>query len=47
MKAETEKAITLLAEKITKDTPPDAALKYTQAALNLSHVLATLHNMKQ
>ncbi len=46
MKNETEKAVKILAEKITKDIKPDEALKFTQAALNLSHVLATLHNMK-
>lgn len=42
---ELKKAIKLLAEKIDKDTSPDAALKYTQAALNLAHVVATIDNL--
>jgi len=37
MKIEIEKAIKLLAEKITKDIKADEALKFTQAALNLAH----------
>lgn len=41
MKAEIERAIKLLAEKINGDVKPDEALKYTQAALNLAHVEAT------
>jgi len=32
-------AIKLLAEKIVNETKADDALKYTQAALNLAHVL--------
>lgn len=32
-------AIKLLAEKVTGDVKADDALKYTQAALNLAHVL--------
>ena len=47
MKEESEKAIKVLAEKVTEDVKPDEALKYTQAALNLAHVLATLDNMKK
>lgn len=47
MKTETENAVKLLAEKITSETKADDALKYTQAALNLAHVLATLENMKR
>ena len=47
MKAETEKAIKLLAGKVTEDTKSEDALRYTQAALNLAHVLATLDNMKK
>ena len=35
-----EAAVKLLAEKITKDVKPDDALKFTQAALNLEHVLS-------
>ena len=34
-----ETAIKLLAEKIVGDIKADDALKYTQAALNLAHVL--------
>jgi len=36
-----EEAIKLLAARITKDIKSDDALKFTQAALNLEHVLAT------
>ena len=46
MKDETEKAIQVLAAKVTPDIKSDDALKYTQAALNLAHVLATLDNMR-
>ncbi len=42
MKEATESAIKVLAEKVTSDMKSDDALKYTQAALNLAHVLATL-----
>jgi hypothetical protein len=42
MKTEIEKSITLLASMITSKSTTDEALKYTQAALNLSHVLAIL-----
>ena len=45
MKAEIEKAIKVLADKVTEDIKPDEALKYTQAALNLAHVSATLANI--
>lgn len=44
MKTETERAIKLLAEKITSDVKADDALKFTQAALNLAHVFATFDN---
>jgi len=37
-----EKAIKLLAERITSETKGDDALKITQAALNLAHTKATL-----
>lgn len=47
MKAATEAAIKVLAEKVTSDMKSDDALKYTQAALNLAHVLATIENMKR
>lgn len=39
----TENAIKLLAKKIDSNVKPDEALKYTQAALNLAHTLATLN----
>lgn len=35
-----EKAVKLLAEKITKEVKSEDALRFTQAALNLEHVLA-------
>ena len=47
MKDATEAAIKVLAEKVTSDMKSDDALKYTQAALNLAHVLATIDNMKR
>ena len=46
MKTEVENAIKLLAEKITSDVKADDALKFTQAALNLAHVEATLVGAK-
>ena len=46
MNAKLETAINLLADKITSATTPDEALKYTQAALNLAHVEATLVGSK-
>lgn len=42
-----ETAITLLAAKITADVKGDDALKFTQAALNLAHTVATWQNMKR
>ncbi len=39
MKETIEKAIKLLAEKITTDVKSEDALRFTQAALNLEHVL--------
>ena len=47
MKEVTEAAIKVLAEKVTSDMKSDDALKYTQAALNLAHVLVTLDNIKK
>lgn len=41
---EIEKAMKVLAAKITESVKSDDALKYTQAALNLAHVHATLKN---
>lgn len=46
MNEELEKAIKLLAAKITADVKADDALKFTQAALNLAHVEATLTGAK-
>jgi hypothetical protein len=46
MKTEIEKAIKLLAEKITDSVKGDDALKFTQAALNLAHTLAMLKELK-
>jgi hypothetical protein len=42
MLTEIEKAIKLLAQKITDKVNSDDALKYTQAALNLAHTEAIL-----
>ena len=47
MKSEIESAIKALAKRCEGDTvKPDEAMKLSQSALNLSHVLATLDNMK-
>jgi hypothetical protein len=46
MKDNIEKAIEVLAEKITAETKPDDAMKYSQAALNLCHILQGLHNFQ-
>lgn len=46
MKTEIEEAIKKLTAKIDEKTSQDEALKFTQAALNLAHVLATLDNLK-
>lgn len=43
MKTEIEKAIELLAQKITTDVKADDALKFTQAALNLAHTMSVLN----
>ena len=45
---ETTKAITKLSRKIREDTnmPAHEAMQYSQAALNLAHVLATLNNIE-
>jgi hypothetical protein len=42
-----ETAIETLTAKIKGDIKPDEALKYTQAALNLAHVVATLEGAKK
>jgi hypothetical protein len=46
MKNEVEKAIKLLSEKVNGQIKSEDALRFTQAALNLAHVLATLDNIK-
>jgi len=46
MTNEIEQAIKLLSEKIDKSVKSEDALRFTQAALNLAHVLAVLDNMK-
>ena len=46
MKNEIERAIKLLAEKVDASVKSEDALRFTQAALNLAHVLATLNNIK-
>jgi len=40
-------AIKVLAERITKDVKPDDALKLTQAASNLAHVLVINAEIKK
>jgi hypothetical protein len=47
METEIERAIKLLAEKITSDVKAGDALHYTQAALNLAQAAATLANTKK
>ena len=47
MKTESENAIKILAKKGGEAEKADDALKLTQAALNLAHVLATIYNMKK
>ena len=44
---EIEKAISVLADKITAEVKSDDALRYTQAAFNLMHVLAVKDNIEQ
>lgn len=46
MKEKLEEAVKASAEKAAKSTSADDALKYTQAALNAAHALATLNSMK-
>ena len=47
MKEETVVAMKALIESITSNTTPDAALKLSQAVLNLAHAEATLGNLRQ
>jgi hypothetical protein len=42
-----ESAVKLLAGKITEDVKSEDALRFTQAALNLEHVLAVKANIEQ
>ena len=46
MKKETIVAMKALTESITSNTTPDAALKLSQAVLNLAHVEATLEGLR-
>jgi hypothetical protein len=41
-----KEAIECLAKRINKDSTPDEALKFTQAACNLANTLATLAHGK-
>lgn len=43
MKQALDQSIELLAKKVTEEIKPEEALKFTQAALNLSHVRAMYH----
>jgi len=42
-----ESAVKLLAEKITTDVKSEDAMRFTQAALNLAHILAVKANIEQ
>lgn len=42
-----ETAINTLTSKITEDVKADEALKFTQSALNLAHVIATINNLRK
>jgi hypothetical protein len=46
MTDELKKAINALATKAQNATAPHEAMQFAQAALNLAHAAATLHNMK-
>lgn len=41
------KSIKLLAEKVTDETKSEDALRFTQSALNLAHVLSVQSNTKK
>ena len=47
MKDEIEKAIKLLAEKIVKDVKSEDAMRFSQSALNLAHVLSILDHINR
>ena len=42
-----ETAIAVLSRKVVKDIDSADALRFTQAALNLAHVLATIRNIEE
>lgn len=44
MKNEIETAMKALLEQISNATPPDAAMKFSQAVLNLAHASAICSN---
>ena len=46
MKTEIEKAFKLLSENVNTQVKSEDSLRFTQAALNLAHVLSTLDNIK-
>jgi hypothetical protein len=46
MKEQIDYAITVICKKITTSTTADEALKFTQAMLNLSHVLAVKNQIE-
>lgn len=46
MKEETVAAMKALTESINGKTPPDMALKFSQAVLNLAHAEATLAGLR-
>jgi len=41
-----EKAIGILVKRVDDTIKQDDALKFTQAALNLAHVISALHHIK-
>lgn len=47
MTEELKRAIKALTSKIGPSTTPDEALKFTQGALNLAHVLGTLDSINK
>ena len=46
MKSSIETAIDVLAKNITANTESADAMRLSQAALNLAHILATLDNLR-
>ncbi len=47
MKKVTEAAIEVLSSRITEDIESADALRFTQAALNLAHVLSVISNIEK